>query len=652
MAVSDVKKIQLVALNKYKDDIIELLQEMESVELIGETGHEALIQSLEYDIAQIDFSIQTINEYYQEKAPLLQKLRGNKIEITREEMQNVVETFDYKKITNELTDIDSKLTEARNIITKSDEEIEILQPWLDLQVAPVAFEQTNLTGVVLGIFSAEMFEEFKQKAAAIEKDIEVNIVSKNEKSVYVMIVFSKQIADQMTELLEEKNFEITDLPYTEDLPRNVVKSLKESKETAIKTVAELEERIKQFGQELYQLKVVRDFLSWQKTQKETEKYIEHTQKTFIVRFWVEEDNVKEMEKQLEKITKNVALTELEITEEEEEIPVPLQNTSLFTPFESVTNIYGVPKKNEPDPTPLLAPFFVVYFGMALTDAAYGIMLALGAFAAIKILRIPKKSQKLFIVLIWGGIATFILGALFGGWFGIDINAMNNPVGDFLKAIRVIDPMADPILVLLITLALGIFQVMVGIGIRGYWLIKKGEVKDAILDSGTWLFFLGSIVLWILSSQGILPEAASTVFLYMIIAGVAGLILTQGRDKKNIFMKLLMGIGSLYGLVGYFSDVLSYSRLLALGLSTAIIASVVNLVAFLFKDMIPWAPLGWIVAVLILVGGHIFNLGINVLGAYIHSGRLQFVEFFPKFMEGGGRRFKPLAKESKYVLLVD
>ena len=159
------------------------------------------------------------------------------------------------------------------------------------------------------------------------------------------------------------------------------------------------------------------------------------------------------------------------------------------------------------------------------------------------------------------------------------------------------------------------------------------------------------MLWILASVEMLPASTAQIFLYIILVATVGLVLTQGRDNKNPLLKIAMGILSLYGLVGYFSDVLSYSRLLALGLSTAIIASVVNLVAFLFMDMIPWAPLGWVVAIVIMVGGHIFNMAINVLGAYIHSGRLQFVEFFPKFMEGGGRRFRPFARESKYVQVV-
>ncbi len=651
MAVAEVKKLQLVALNNYRDEIVELLQESEAVELIGETEQESLIQSLEYDIAQIDFSIQLISEHHEEKTAFIEKLRGGKIRLTKEEIEKSVESFEYKKITEELTEIDAKLTEARNIINKNNQEIEILTPWVELQTPPVQFKETKMAGVALGIFKTEDFDAFKQKVSSMENQIEINIVSRNEKSTYVMIVFTEAVGEQMQQLLNEYRFEATDLPYEDDKPKHVIEKLKKEITEAENTIQEQEKVVATYGKHVEKLKITHDFLSWQKDQKEAERYIEHTKRTFIIRFWIQSNSIPVLEKQLTKITPNFVTTELE-KNEEEEIPVPLKNSSLFTPFEQVTNIYGVPKNNEPDPTPLLAPFFVVYFGLALTDAAYGIILAVGAYLAIKILKIPKENQKLFMVLFWGGVSTFIFGALFGGWFGIDINVMPEAIGNVLKSVRVMDPLANPIAVLLLTLVLGIIQIMIGIGIKGYWDIKQKKVKDALLDSGTWLYFLTSIILWILATVEIFPVETKPVFQYMIYAGVLLLILTQGRDKKNPVMKIVSGVLSLYGLVGYFSDVLSYSRLLALGLSTAIIASVVNLVAFLFKDMIPWAAVGWVVAIVILIGGHIFNLGINVLGAYIHSGRLQFVEFFPKFMEGGGRRFKPFHRDSKYVQLVD
>ena len=201
--------------------------------------------------------------------------------------------------------------------------------------------------------------------------------------------------------------------------------------------------------------------------------------------------------------------------------------------------------------------------------------------------------------------------------------------------------------LIFSLILGIIQVIVGILVSMWWKIKHKNYVSAVLDSGLWLYFILSILFWASTKLGFVSFAGAK---YLVWAGALAMIATQGRQNKNPILKVATGILSLYGLVGYLSDVLSYSRLLALGLATGIIAMVINLIAALTIEMVPYV--GYVIAIFILIGGHTFNIGINALGAFIHSSRLQFVEFFPKFMEGGGRNFVPLQKESKYVRLVN
>lgn len=168
-----------------------------------------------------------------------------------------------------------------------------------------------------------------------------------------------------------------------------------------------------------------------------------------------------------------------------------------------------------------------------------------------------------------------------------------------------------------------------------------------MDTGSWAFMLTGIGFFIISAAGVLPAPAQTIGQWWVILGAVILILTQGRDKKNPIARVLSGVLSLYGLVSYMSDILSYSRLLALGLATTIIALAVNVIVDLAAGM-PY--IGWLVAIVIFIGGHVFNLVINTLGSFIHSGRLQFVEFFSKFMEGGGKEFQAFGKKNKYVYL--
>jgi len=254
-------------------------------------------------------------------------------------------------------------------------------------------------------------------------------------------------------------------------------------------------------------------------------------------------------------------------------------------------------------------------------------------------------KKLLKVLFYGGIVTFFMGGLFGGYFGIVIdNLPASGIKNLLLAIRIIDPVAEPLKVLVFSLFLGVVHILFGLGVKAWWEIKRGNKKEAILGPLSWIYFIVSVLLWALTKNS--ANTFTIIAGYNAVLSISYMIITQGRGAKNIVMKVLTGVLSLYGLVAYLSDILSYSRLLALGLSTGIIAMVVNLIALLAKDLIPY--FGWVVMIFIFIGGHIFNLVISALGSFIHSGRLQYVEFFPKFLEESGQMFSPFKKDNKYT----
>ena len=213
----------------------------------------------------------------------------------------------------------------------------------------------------------------------------------------------------------------------------------------------------------------------------------------------------------------------------------------------------------------------------------------------------------------------------------------------LARLALINPIEDPLTMMVISFAFGILHVWVGIGVNMLGSFRRGEYAEGIWSSGSWLVFLPGLVFWVVSKTGAIQ---SQVPLYVMAAGALMVMYGASRSQKNILLKPFSGLYGLYGIVAYFSDTLSYSRLLALGLASAIIGVVVNKISELIATMIP--VLGWVMVPVILVGGHIFNLVINVLGSFIHAGRLQFVEFFTKFFEGGGTPFKPLKRVSENV----
>ncbi|HID15839.1 MAG TPA: V-type ATP synthase subunit I, partial [Candidatus Atribacteria bacterium] len=386
------------------------------------------------------------------------------------------------------------------------------------------------------------------------------------------------------------------------------------------------------------LEVIFDYLSILKEREDVKKELFWTKKVLLIEGWVLEPDVEKLKKELKSIGSQIEILVFDPPEGETP-PIELDNKRYVKPFEIITKLYSYPNHREPDPTPFVALFFFVFFGMCLTDAGYGIVMAVLFYLAVKKFKIGSGAKLFFKLLMYGGVATIFAGALTGSWFGNSIDLLPQSFG-FLKSIKnfimITDPMKNPIPMLAFSLLLGLIQIFTGLFIEFYSNIKAGKVKDAWMDQGSWIFFLVAILIAI----GGLPFAK-----YLVMIGALIIVLTQGRHNKNILAKIGGGVLSLYDVVGYLGDTLSYSRLFALGLTTAAIAMIVNTI----MELLSGTPIiGFLIGAVIFVFGHIFNLVINALGAFIHSARLQYVEFFTKFYEGGGLPFSPFKLKTQYV----
>ncbi len=310
-------------------------------------------------------------------------------------------------------------------------------------------------------------------------------------------------------------------------------------------------------------------------------------------------------------------------------------------------MYSLPSRHDIDPTKLLAPFYFIFFGMMLSDAAYGIIMAVGCWYILKKFKLEGMTYRMIKMFFYCGISTFIWGALFGGWFGDFIPVAAKTLFDVDIVIKPIwfDPMAEPMKLLIFSLILGGIHLFVGMGIQAYMFIRDGHPLDALFDIGLWYVLLIGLVLF--GIGGSVAPVMVTVGKVMSIVGAVGILLTGGRKKKGIFGKITGGLGSLYGITSYLSDVLSYSRLLALGLATGVVAKVINTLGSLAGGGVK----GAIVLLLAFVIGTVFNIAINALGAFVHSCRLQYVEFFGKFYTGGGRPFEPFERKTKYIKIL-
>ena len=338
--------------------------------------------------------------------------------------------------------------------------------------------------------------------------------------------------------------------------------------------------------------------------------------------------------------------------EEEVPPSYVENKPFVTPFEQVTNLYSRPDPKGIDATPYMTPFYVLLFGLMLSDTGYGLVLSLLCFLFIKLKKPTGMSGGFARVIFWGGISTIIWGALVGTIFGMDFDTLlgTNNIFPLL-----VDPMSNPIGMLILCFGLGVLHILFGVVLKMKVAFSRGDWQTAIFDSLSWiLIILGLIVYAVPSAVQGVPAVLATVGLAMAGVGALMILLFKGRENKNPAMRTLSGLGELYQVTGYLSDILSYARLFALGIATGVIASVFNELCKMLmgSPILVLRILGIIVACALLVALHGFNIAINTLGAFVHCARLQYVEFYGKFYEPGGRAFKPLSYQTKHIRVTD
>lgn len=392
---------------------------------------------------------------------------------------------------------------------------------------------------------------------------------------------------------------------------------------------------------LQDLRTMGEVLEWEHDRFATVATSKSTATTVVFEGWLQADQRVDIEAQLATERIAAAFTDL-ATAADEEPPVEIVNPAFLQPFEVVTRLYGMPGYRDLDPTLFLAGFFFIFFGLSLTDVGYGITLMLVATIVLTLFKVSSGVRTFMKLLLFMGFGSALLGMLFGGYLGIPSEALPT----WLQSIQLFDPIGDPLPVFYLALGLGVVQVMFGLMLKIYSEARNGRLLDGIMDKGPWLlgFVLGILYVGVITDY--VSFVTTDVLVNLGYVAVALIVVTAARHGEGVVGKIIAALAALYNdTIGYFSDILSYSRLLALGLATTALAFAINLIA----ELVSGTPVvGSILAAAILVFGHVLALVINTLGAFIHSARLQFVEFFGKFIDGSGRAFTPLRRSSRYI----
>ncbi len=498
--------------------------------------------------------------------------------------------------------------------------IEKLKPFRDVHV--------KLSELGVGS-KVEAYFTIIRKPVPKKEGVSLQIVHETPEEVWAFMVKLKGVD------YDHSPIDIPNVPFT---PAQYLRKL----ESSAFDVSQLESKRRKFALKWMEYVVAaHDYLQTLKDRWLAFSSSKHTQRTIFIVGWIPKKHRSKLDKLLKSTFGDAYYVHYEEPKPKDRVPIILKNT-WAKPFESVTKSFGLPNYFESDPTPFLAPFFLLFTGLCLTDAVYGIVLAALGY----ILRSKYPSFKRFFTLImYIGISTFVMGALFGGWMGGVLGVITD--GQFDLKPLVFDALADPMKFLMLSLGLGFIHLTLGILIEAYDQWKSGDAFGAVVDNLSWIFLMWGLLFYGLASTGAIPQSLGAVFMGVSGLGAGALVLFQGRNESNILKRLGIGVLSLYGIIGFVSDVLSYSRILALGLATGVVGLVVNELAKMASG-VPY--IGIIPLVIVLVIGHIFNLALSALGSYIHSSRLQYVEFFGRFLEGGGVRYRPLKRGDKYTEL--
>lgn len=665
MAVLQMQRISICALKKDRKAILEKIQSMGIMEMSqvaeDEDGFEKMDtisarQSFEKKASLSESALDILDAYAPEKKSMFASLEGKKL----------VESDQFAKITAKKEEIlekaerivacNKEIAEHKAESAKLENQIEALVPWLSLDV-PMNCKGTGKTAMLLGTMPGEttlesVYEQIQTGEAQTDA-VDVEIINSDQDATYLAVLCLKADAGAVEEALRAAGF-AKPSQTVHAVPAKETAELKTKIEQLNKKIEEIEEEIKGCAKFREELKVIGDYYRMRAKKYEILGTLPQSQRTFVISGYIPKKAAGAVEKAIgEHYDCVIDIDELK---EDEEPPTVLQNNAFSSSVEGVLEAYGLPHKGEFDPTTIMSFFYVFFFGMMLSDAAYGAIVAIACFVVLK--KYPRmsasmhKSIKLFM---FCGLSTIVWGILFSGYFGDAVDVIGRTFFGVEVSVPPLwfAPLNDPMKLLIYSMAFGLVHLFVGLGIKGYMQIKDKQYLDFFCDVVLWFIFLIGLIMMLIPSdifasiaqvKIVFPPVLNTLAKALSIIGAVGLLLMSGRSSKNPVLRLALGAYDIYNITGWLSDVLSYSRLLALGLATGVIASVVNQMG----SMLGGGIVGAIGFAIIFVIGHAMNLSINLLGAYVHTNRLQFVEFFGKFYEGGGRPFEPFETDTKYV----
>ena len=644
MAIVKMKRLHMLALESDRDRLFDTLQRMGCVEVAEQSDKlsdpdwaalvhrdESALSQRSDQLAAVTGALAVLDRYTPAKSGFLSPLPQVRQDDFYDDvaMRRAMERAE--QIQADSRELDSVLDQTQ----RENATLRTLEPWLDLDI-PLNTQSSGSVYTAFGMIPASVDLESVRKDLALHADTSTLYEASTDLEMhYVFFVCHKEQMDDALEVLRACGFSAASFKgitgtarETYDLHTRKIQVLDQKKASLLETLSS-------YGDARNALQLCYDRLSQEIDKEKSKERLLVMDQAFFLSGWVPANKADSLQSLLDSM--DCAWELSDPTEDEiPDVPVQLKNGPLTRCMNVVTEMYSLPAYDGLDPNPLMAPFFIFFFGMMMADMAYGLLMIIAAIVVLRVKR-PRETTRNFMELVlWCGVSTFIWGALTGGFFGDFIPQLAriiNPDTTLTSLPHLFTPLDDTVAILLGSLVLGLIQVVTGMAISVVKKTRGGQFWDAFWDEITWWVILTGIAL------AVLGVGSVAGFPVILIIGCLMLIYGATRNAKG-FGKVTSLIGAVYnGVTGFFSDILSYLRLMALMLSGSVIAQVFNTLGSVFGSVIAF--------IIISLIGNALNLALNLLGCYVHDLRLQCLEYFGRFYKEGGKPYQPLSIQTKY-----